>query len=294
MATTHLLRVKTALFVHARRPALSLLEGEYASLFHGRSLDYDDLRGYVPGDEVRDIDWKATARHDAPLVKRYVATRKHQLLLVADTGRGMAATTASGEAKKDVAILAAGLVGYLAVRHGDVVGLVRGTAQRTAAHELRGTESHLETLLQAIDDATEVTGDQSNPAAQLQWAVRHIRRRMLLLVLADDRDLGPEVEDLLRRLRVQHEVLWLTIEDADPTRIPAGVGAYDVADGYALPAEVRLDPRVQEAYAAERARRVEVTAALLARLGVAHGRLASSEAVVPAVLALLERQRRAR
>ncbi|EWT07286.1 hypothetical protein N864_08855 [Intrasporangium chromatireducens Q5-1] len=294
MATTHLLRVKTALFVHARRPAHSLLEGEYASLFHGRSLDYDDLRGYVPGDEVRDIDWKATARHDAPLVKRYVATRKHHLLLVSDTGRGMAATTPSGEAKQDVAILAAGLVGYLAVRHGDVVGLVRGTAERTATHELRGTEGHLETLLQAIDDATAVTGDQSNPAAQLRWVVRHVRRRMLLLVLADDRDLGPEVEDLLRRLRVQHEVLWLTIEDADPTRIPAGVGAYDVADGYALPAEVRLDPRVQEAYAAERARRVEVTAALLARLGIAHGRLASSEAVVPAVLALLERQRRAR
>ena len=39
-------------------------------MFHGRSLDYDDLRDYVPGDEVRDIDWKATARHGSPLVKR--------------------------------------------------------------------------------------------------------------------------------------------------------------------------------------------------------------------------------
>lgn len=294
MATTHLLRVKSALFVHARRPARSLLEGEYASLFHGRSLDYDDLRGYVPGDEVRDIDWKATARHDAPLVKRYVATRKHHLLLVADTGRGMAASTPSGEAKKDIAILAAGLLGYLAVRHGDLVGLVRGTAEHTDAHELRGTEGYLEVLLRAIDAATDVAGEQSDIAAQLGWVVRHVRRRTLLLVLADDRDLGPELEALLRRLRAQHEILWLTVEDADPTLVPAAVGTYDVADGYGLPAEVRLDPRVRKAYAAERARRVEATATLLGRLGIAHGRVGSAEGVVPAVLALLERQRRAR
>ncbi|HET8594512.1 MAG TPA: DUF58 domain-containing protein [Intrasporangium sp.] len=294
MPTSHLLRVKSTLFVHARRRARSLLEGEYASLFHGRSLDFDDLRGYVPGDEVRDIDWKATARHDAPLVKRYVATRKHHLLFVADTGRGMAATTPSGERKKDVAIMAAGLLGYLAVRHGDLVGLVRGTAERTEAHELRGTEGHLEVLLRDIDTATELTSDQSDPAVQLRWLVRHVRRRMLLLVLADDRELGPEVEDLLRRLQAQHEILWLTIEDADPTLVPAGVGAYDVADGYALPAEVRLDPRVRAAYAAERARRVEATGALLSRLGIAHARVGSSEAVVAAVLGLLERQRRAR
>ena len=63
MTTTLLTRVKSKLFVHARRRSRSLLEGEYASVFHGRSLDYDDLRDYVPGDEVRDIDWRATARH---------------------------------------------------------------------------------------------------------------------------------------------------------------------------------------------------------------------------------------
>ena len=53
-----------------------MLEGEYASAFHGRSLDYDDLRAYVPGDEVRDIDWKATARLRMPMTKRFIASRK--------------------------------------------------------------------------------------------------------------------------------------------------------------------------------------------------------------------------
>ncbi|HET7399340.1 MAG TPA: DUF58 domain-containing protein [Intrasporangium sp.] len=292
--TTLLTRVKSRLFVSARRRARTILEGEYASVFHGRSLDYVDLRAYVPGDEVRDIDWKATARHSAPLVKRYVATRKQHLLLVADTGRGMAATTRSGERKKDVAIAAAGLVGYLAQRHGDLVGLVRGTAVATTAHRLRGTEAHLELLLRAIDAATVLDGEPSDLAAQLRWIVANVRRRTVLLVVADDLDLGPELDDLLRRLLVQHEILWCTVADADPTAIEGRRTAYDVGDLRTLPTVVRLDPRVREAYAAALTRRVEHTAAVLRRRGVNHARVGSTDDVVPAVFALLERQRRAR
>jgi uncharacterized protein (DUF58 family) len=294
MTTTLLTRVKSKLFVHARRKSRSLLEGEYASVFHGRSLDYDDLRDYVPGDEVRDIDWRATARHQAPLVKRYVATRKQNLMLVVDTGRGMAATTRSGEPKKAVAIAAAGLVGYLAQRHGDLVGLVRGTAATTAAHDLRGSEAHLELLLRAIDTATVLDGDQSNLATQLGWIVRNVRRRLVLLVVADDKELDPALDELLRRLHVQHEILWVTVEDADPTAIGGDHTAYDVADTYTLPTLVRLDPKVRAAYAAAVADRVRRTTELLDRRGINHARLGSSDEVVQTVFALLERQRRAR
>ncbi|MEW1953317.1 DUF58 domain-containing protein [Terrabacter sp. NPDC080008] len=294
MTTTLLTRVKSTLFVHAHRRSRSLLEGEYASVFHGRSLDYDDLRDYVPGDEVRDIDWRATARHQAPLVKRYVATRKQNVMLVIDTGRGMAAATRSGEPKKAVAIAAAGLVGYLAQRHGDLVGLVRGTAGSTVAHEMRGSEAHLELLLRAIDTATTLRADQSNLATQLRWVVRHVRRRLVLLVVADDRELDPALDDLLRRLHVQHEILWITVEDADPTAIGGDRTAYDVADTYTLPTLVRLDPRVRGAYAASVAERVQRTSELLDRRGVNHARIGSSDEVVSTVFALLERQRRAR
>ena len=294
MSTTLLTRVKSKLFVHARRRSRSLLEGEYASVFHGRSLDYDDLRDYVPGDEVRDIDWRATARHQAPLVKRYVATRKQNLMLVIDTGRGMAATTRSGERKKAVAISAAGLVGYLAQRHGDLVGLVRGTASTTVAHDLRGSEAHLELLLRAVDGATTLEGDQSNLATQLGWVVRNVRRRLVLLVVADDKELDPALDELLRRLHVQHEILWLTVEDADPTAIDGDRTTYDVADTYTLPTLVRLDPKVRAAYAASVADRVRRTSELLDRRGINHARLGSSDEVVGTVFALLERQRRAR
>ena len=115
-----------------------MLDGEYGSVFKGRSLDFEDLRAYVPGDEVRDIDWKATARHGSPLIRRYVAVRRQTLLLVTDTGRNMAATSADGEDKKDIAVMALGVLGYLALRHRDVVGLVAGDSTGSRSLPAKG------------------------------------------------------------------------------------------------------------------------------------------------------------
>lgn len=144
---TLLQKVKSKMFIFAHRRARGMLDGEYAAIFRGRSLDFDDLRAHVPGDEVRDIDWKASARHGSPLIKRYVAVRKQTVLLVADTGRNMAAVSRNGAYKKDIMVLAMGVIGYLALQHGDRVGLVYGDNESTAAVEPRSSEGHLESLL---------------------------------------------------------------------------------------------------------------------------------------------------
>jgi hypothetical protein len=123
--------------------------------------------------------------------------------------------------------------------------------------------------------------------------VRHVKRRTVLLVLADDREVPLGLDEVLRRLQVQHEILWITIADVDPTAIPADVDAYDVADDYALPTEVRLHPEVRRAHLLAVAERVRRTARTLDRRGINHVRVGSSAEVVLAVLRLLERQRRA-
>src|SRR5690625_1244827 len=138
--TVLLNRIKARMTIHAHRRTRRLLDGDYSSVFHGHSLDFDDLRDYIPGDEIRDIDWKATARHTDPLVKRYVAHRRHILGLVVDTSRDFDAVTSAGADKRHLAILMAGMVGYLAVRHGDDVMLVHGNAERTTASPRKGSE----------------------------------------------------------------------------------------------------------------------------------------------------------
>src|SRR5699024_3985341 len=140
--TVLLNRIKAWMTIHAHRRTRRLLDGDYSSVFHGHSLDFDDLRDYIPGDEIRDIDSKATARHTDPLVKRYVAHRRHILGLVVDTSRDFDAVTSAGADKRHLAILMAGMVGYLAVRHGDDVMLIHGNAERTTASPRKGSEAH--------------------------------------------------------------------------------------------------------------------------------------------------------
>jgi len=283
-------RVKSKMFIVAHRKALGLLDGEYGSVFTGRSLDFDDLRAYTPGDDVRDIDWKATARHGSPLVKRYVAVRRQTVLLVADTGRNMAALAASGECKRDIAIQALGVLGYLAHRHGDVVGLVHGNAEGSRTIPPRSGEDHLELLLQEAHRSAVLDGGRSGIARQLEHVLRTVSRRTLLVVVADELLPDTAMENMLRRLQARHEVLWFTVRDAELAG-PSNADAFDVADGSGIPAAIAADPAVRTAYLQARTEREQRRQELFRRLGIAEGRAGSSAGVLPELFALLERHR---
>ena len=289
-----LLRVRTSMSLFAHRRTLDLLEGGYASVHHGRSHDFDDLRAYVPGDEVKDIDWKATARHGEPLVKRYIASRRRHLVLVVDTGRNMAATAAGGESKKEIAIMAAGALGYIAAQHGDVVSLVAGDESGTRAWPAGSTEAHLEMLLRRVDDRVGLEAPRSDLHGVLSWVARGVRRRSMLLVVADDVVLDPRLESLVRRLRAQHEVLWLTVGDADLMSRSRGSGdVYDVQEMAGLPAYLRESPSLRAEFDSSSERRRDDAERQLQALGVSSQRLASRSDVVPGLFALMEKHRRA-
>lgn len=290
-----LTRVKSKMSIFAHRKARGMLDGEYGSVFKGRSLDFDDLRAYIPGDEVRDIDWKASARHGSPLIKRYVAVRRQTVLLVTDTGRNMAAASLGGEAKKDVAVMALGVVGYLAHRHGDLVGLVCGDGTSSRSLPAKAGEAHLERLLREVNDRTELTSPRSSIGEQLSFVARSFGQRMLLLVVADELVPDAGMERLLRRLRAQHEILWLTVRDAQlagPGSADRPGDRYDVADSSLLPGRLAASEAVIRAYAAAQEQRDAAREAILRRLGIAHVYAGSSHDVMPAVFTLLERHRR--
>ncbi len=301
MAMTSLVHhVRSKMFILAHRRARGMLDGEYGSVFKGRSLDFDDLRAYVPGDEVRDIDWKASARHGSPLIRRYVAVRQHHVLLVADTGRNMAAESLSGELKKDIAVMALGVIGSLALGHGDPVGLVHGHAGGTAALPAASGDAALERLLRTVD-AVGAGSAPSAPEEQLEYVARTYRRRMLLFVVADESVPTERTERLLRRLRAQHEILWLTILDADLTE-PVQRGRRrpdiqprplrDIERHTAVIGPVAASARVLAAYELARTERDAARSAMLRRAGITEGRVGSADGVVSAIFALLERHRR--
>ncbi|HWI42898.1 MAG TPA: DUF58 domain-containing protein [Nocardioides sp.] len=293
--TAHLTRIKARLSIHAHRRVRGMLEGEYASLHTGRGIDFNDLREYVRGDDVKDIDWKASARSRQLLVKRYVAERKHTILLCVSTGRSMAALNDADVSKRDLAVLVSGVLGYFAVRHGDLVALAHGDAEHQHARPAKGGELHLERLLAAVHDATTADGPASDLTRLLRFVVRTVRRRAILVVVSDETVVSEEMTDLLRRLTAQHEVLFLTIADLDPSA-PAVADRFlvDVDLRSEVPGWLRHDARLWQEHAALVGAEEQQLRRRLDKLGIVHETVRDPESAVNAVFRVLERHRHAR
>jgi uncharacterized protein (DUF58 family) len=300
---SHLTRVKTRLSIHAHRKVRGLLEGEYAAIQVGRGIDFNDLREYVRGDDVKDIDWKASARSRMLLVRRYVAERKHTVVLAVSTGRSMAAMNDAQVGKRDLAVFVTGVIGYLAVRHGDLVALVHGDERRQHVRPPDNGELYLERLLGIVHDAITPDAGHSDLAAVLDYVKRAIRRRTILVVISDETTISDPVADALRRLTAQHEVLFLTIGDLDPTLAAGaavGRGArapqrlVDVDAGAEVPSWLRGDARLQQEYAALVAGEESQLRRRLDQLGIMHEQVRDTESAITAVFRVLERHRHAR
>jgi uncharacterized protein (DUF58 family) len=184
------------------------------------------------------------------------------------------------------------MLGYLALRHGDPVSLVEGDAAGTHGYAAQGREGHLERLLRVIQTHTTLTSPKSRLRGQLEFVGTQYRQRMLLVVVADEHELDEADVNLVRRLHAQHEILWVTVEDADPTAAGGGDSAVDVAEEVLLAPEVRFDGKLHDAYARAVAARRERVDSTLESLGIVHARVGSTERVMGAMFRMLERQRR--
>ncbi|OYN84631.1 DUF58 domain-containing protein [Parenemella sanctibonifatiensis] len=288
-----LTKVKTKLALHAHRKVRGLLEGQYASVHTGRSMDFFDLREYVRGDDIKDLDWKASARHGELLVKRFVADRKHTVMLVVATGAPMAAMADPTTSKRDLAILVTGIVGYLATRHGDRVGLLIADQAGDGAARPASTEIALERMLVQIQDRCQTDSAAYDLDACLTQAVKSLRRSSIMLIVADDQPLTEQQLLQLRRLRAQHEVLFVTIGDVDPTdpRL-AGKELVEVGSRRRLLPGLGGDQRLREEIAEQTEERHRTRRRELDRLGIASAHLQSEDEVIGATFTLLERHRR--
>lgn len=282
--------------IYAQRRVRNVLDGEYGSVFKGRSIDFDDLRAYSFGDDMKDVDWKATARNGQMLMRRYVAVRKHNIMLVGDIGRSMTALTNPRETKKEVALLAAGVMAYIAQKHGDLVGLVAGDNQRTRRFPLKENTAHLEHLLKTYDESINARAPASNLAAVLTYVTRSFRERMMLVVITDAAGLASVPEDLIKRLGVRHEQMYIIVRDAnvmDRNLIKFEVRDVDRADAV-WPRFIRGSRKLMEVVAERDIGMYEAQEKRLRRRGISSVTVGSEAEVVEQIVRLLERQKSVR
>jgi uncharacterized protein (DUF58 family) len=271
-----------------------MLEGGRYALLHTRSLELDDLRPYVAGDDVRDIDWKASARSGAVLIKRFVSEKHHKILLVADGGRNMSALAPSGEIKGDVAANAMGAIGIISLGRSDEVGMVYGDARGSATIRNRRGENHIESMLERFHGHYSASEANSDVLAQLDYVARAHRRRLLLIIVSDEPDLSDQLSEALRQLGGRHELIWLMVSDMPAVGAMEGEqDGFDVATGRFVLNGATLGRRVLAAYQAAEQQRVAALTEFMNTHGVQFARIAGSAEIRPRLVEMSEAYRNA-
>ncbi len=281
----HLNRAK----MHFGTDTRGLLQGGRYALLHTRTLEFDELRPYVPGDDVRDIDWKASARSGTVLIKRFVTEKHHKVLLVADAGRNMSALARSGEVKRDLAVSVLGAIGLITLGRSDEIGMVYGDSRGSANIRNRRGENHIESLLDRFYRHTLSHPGASDIVAQLAYAATGHRRRMLIVIVSDEPDVDRRLEAALQQLSGRHDVMWAMVSDMPA--VGSGEGepdGYDVTTGRFVLGGAALDNRVVAAYRrAERARAQRLDGLLTAH-AIPYTKIAASTEIRTKIVELTE------
>ncbi len=239
MILDYITRIKANISIHTNIKATSILDGSYKSVFMGRSLNFEDLREYIPGDNIRDIDWKASSRSRMLLVKRYIAEKKHNILIIFDTGAKMSADTDKGETKKDVAIYAGGTLSYLAYSNGDFVGSLYNIDGKMRFFPLRTRLYDIEHFLSQYDKDVQ-NSKRSDLNKSLEYLLKNFRRKMVVFVITDQTGTASVSEAVLRKLICQHDILFINVNDADIT----GDHAFKVEKNRYVPRFVTMDKKL--------------------------------------------------
>lgn len=219
-------RVRRVAALYTKRKTSDLLDGDYRSMQHGRSLDFDDLREYRYGDDVDYIDWKSSSRVGKTLIRRYFADRKHDVLFIGDTGRKMTGDTPAGESKEQIALMAFGVAAYLLGKQGVNYALACCDDEKSRISPFMSGPLHLEEQLTGYRKAIECGAPRQSFYETLSNTASVFERQMVMVIISDAEGLAQMDEKLVKRLIYHNDVYIFRIEDA----LLTSENAYDLDD----------------------------------------------------------------
>ncbi len=255
MLTAEELRELRRLHVSAGRRVDSLFAGDYRSAVRGQGMEFEDIREYVPGDDVRHIDWNVTARTGEPFIKVYKEERQVTVLLVVDVSGSTRIGSGGRDGRTDrrlqIARVAGGLA-YASLRNQDRVGLVTFSDRVEDFLSPRRTRGHVWSVIQHV-----YTSFGQHRGTDITAAVRFLRqvqRRRCVLVFVSDFLDGGEWEKGLGSLARRHKLHAVMVHDPIDVALPglgllelvdAETGATRLVDGRTVAATMSVEERLR-------------------------------------------------
>jgi uncharacterized protein (DUF58 family) len=210
--------------ITTRRMVNDSMAGAYHSVFKGRGMDFDEVREYSPGDEVRTIDWNVTARAGRAFVKKFTEERELTIFLVVDISAS--GNFGSGEmAKRDLAAEVASVLAFSAIRNSDKVGLILYTDRiERYLPPKKGRRHVLRVVRDILYHEPQGVGTDTVKALDV---VNHVLHRRAVVFLISDFQTGVEPESARKALRRaarqtnrRHDLIAVHIEDPREQELP--------------------------------------------------------------------------
>ena len=214
--------------IRTNREVTDVLGGQYHSVFKGRGMEFEEVREYLPGDEVRAIDWNVTARFGHPYIKKFKEERELTVMLVVDV-------SASGQfgsvrrTKNDLAAELAALLAFSAIRNNDKVGLIMFTDRIEKFVPPKKGRRHVLRVVREILAFVPAGRGTDLPLA-LDY-LRNVQPRRAVCFLVSDFQIALD-DPLRRKLRLasqRHDVVALSLRDPREAELPA-VGLVELRD----------------------------------------------------------------
>ena len=198
--------------LRARLVVEGFIAGLHKSPYHGFSVEFAEHRQYMPGDSIRDIDWKLYAKSDRFYIKQYEEETNLKGYLLLDCSRSMAYRSGSEITKLDYAGMLCGALSYMMLRQRDAVGLVTFDQRIRRYIPPRSKSGHLHVLLNEI--AAQNPSDQTDISVALHEMAERIKRRGLVVVMSDLLDEPERIISGFKHFRYnKHEIIVFHILD---------------------------------------------------------------------------------
>jgi uncharacterized protein (DUF58 family) len=265
--------------IRTRRLVNTLFSGDYKSSFKGRGIEFLDVREYLPGDDVRTIDWKVTARFGRPYVKKYAEERELVAILLVDAS-GSDRFGTKRLFKLEQAAQVAATLAFSAIRNNDKVGLVFFTDRiEKYVPPKKGRVHVLRMIRDILYFEPEHRGTDAVQA--LEFLMHVLKRRAIVFLISDllgDSYRPEKVKQPLGIVARKHDLVVVSVSDPAEKELPRlGLVEMEDAETGELATVDTSDPVLRKRFAAFQVARREATERLFRQLGIDHIPVSTAE-----------------
>lgn len=297
--TWEILRKVRQIEIRTRRLVEETLSGHYQSVFKGAGLNFDEVREYVPGDEIRSIDWNVTARTGKPFVKKYKEERELTILLLVDLS-GSGEFGSVSKSKREMAAELASVIAFSAIRNNDKVGLILFTDKIELFIPPKKGRTHILRLIRdLLFFKTTSRGTDLNSALDF---TNEVIKRQAVVFLVSDFQLPGRVDAALAGFRSKlkltgrhHDLIAISISDPREKNLP-DIGLINLED-LETGEQIEVDTGsidVRRRYEEASARAYDAVRRAILASGVDYLELVTDKAYLPALLGFFKKREKRR